>query len=78
MQIMLSKTEFNEYVKSIKNDIGIAKRKYYFHVFNIHRNNIQQTWNTISETLTLSGPGYLMSLKVRGGHMCPPSNLVKY
>ena len=51
MQIMLSKTEFNEYVKSIKNDSGIAKRKYYFHVFNIHRNNIQQTWNTISETL---------------------------
>ena len=30
--------------------------------------------------LTLSGPGYLMSLKVRGGggHMCPPSNLEKY
>ena len=33
------------------------------------------------DTLTLSGPGYLMSLKVRGGgggHMCPPSNLEKY
>ena len=45
------KTEFNEYVKSVKNDIRIAKRNYYFHVFNIHRNNIKQTWNTISETL---------------------------
>ena len=51
MQIMLSKNEFNEYVKSVKNDIRIAKRNYYFHVFNIHRNNIKQTWNTISETL---------------------------
>ena len=47
----VKKTEFNEYVKSVKNDIRIAKRNYYFHVFNIHRNNIKQTWNTISETL---------------------------
>ena len=47
----VKKTEFNEYVKSVKNDIRIAKRNYYLHVFNIHRNNIKQTWNTISETL---------------------------
>ena len=47
----VKKTEFHEYVKSVKNDIRIAKRNYYFHVFNIHRNNIKQTWNTISETL---------------------------
>ena len=47
----VKKTEFNEYVKSVKNDIRTAKRNYYFHVFNIHRNNIKQTWNTISETL---------------------------
>ena len=47
----VKKTEFNEHVKSVKNDIRIAKRNYYFHVFNIHRNNIKQTWNTISETL---------------------------
>ena len=45
------KIEFNEYVKSVKNDIKIAKRNYYFHVFNIHKNNIKQTWNTISVTL---------------------------
>ena len=47
----VKKTEFNEYVKSVKNYIRIAKRNYYFHVFNIHRNNIKQTWNTISETV---------------------------
>ena len=47
----VKKTEFNEYVKSVKNDIRIAKRNYYFHVFNLHRNNIKQIWNTISETL---------------------------
>ena len=47
----VKKAEFNEYVKSVKNDIRIAKRNYYFHVFNIHKNNIKQTWNTISETL---------------------------
>ena len=35
MQIMLSKkAEFNEYVKRVKNYIRIAKRNYYFHVFN--------------------------------------------
>ena len=45
------KIEFNEYVKSVKNDIRIAKRNCYFHVFNIHKNNIKQTWNTISVTL---------------------------
>ena len=47
------KIEFNEYVKSVKNDIKIAKRNYYFHEFNmyIHKNNIKQTWNTISVTL---------------------------
>ena len=45
------KIEFNEYVKSVRNDIRIAKRNYYFHVFNIHKNNIKQTWNTISVTL---------------------------
>ena len=45
------KIEINEYVKSVKNDIRIAKRNYYFHVFNIHKNNIKQTWNTISVTL---------------------------
>ena len=50
LQIMLSKNEFNEYVKSVKNYIRIAKHNYYFHVFNIHKNNIKQTWNTISET----------------------------
>ena len=47
----VKKTEFNEYVKSVKNDIRIPKHNYYFHVFNIHRNNIKQTGNTISETL---------------------------
>ena len=50
------KIEFNEYVKSVKNDIKTAKRNYYFHVprhanFFIHKNNIKQTWNTISVTL---------------------------
>ena len=45
------KIEFNEYVKSVKNDIRITKRHYYFHVFNIHKNNIKQTWITISVTL---------------------------
>ena len=38
-------------LKDSINDIRIAKRNYYFHVFNIHRNNVKQTWNTISETL---------------------------
>ena len=47
----VKETEFNDYVKSVENGIRIAKRNYYFHVFNIHRNNIKQTWNTISETL---------------------------
>ena len=45
------KAEFNEYVKDVKNDIKIAKRNYYFHVFNIHKNNMKQTWRTITETL---------------------------
>ena len=44
-------TEFNEYVKSVKNYFRIVKRHYYFYVFNIQKNNIKQTWNTISETL---------------------------
>ena len=45
------KAEFNEYVKDVKNDIKIAKRNYYFHVFNMHKNNMKQTWRTITETL---------------------------
>ena len=44
------KAEFNEYVKDVKNDIKIAKRNYYFHVFNMHKNNMKQTWRTITET----------------------------
>ena len=32
-------------------DIKIAKRNYYFHVFNMHKNNMKQTWRTITETL---------------------------
>ena len=43
--------EFNEYVKYGKNDIKLAKRNYYFHVFNIHQNDMKQTWRTITETL---------------------------
>ena len=50
-KLCCQKTEFNEYVKSVKYDIRIAKRNHYFHVFNIHNNNIKQTWNIISETL---------------------------
>ena len=49
---MLSKKKkFNEYVKSAKNNIRIAKRNYYFNMFSIHKNDIKQTWNTISEIL---------------------------
>ena len=39
------KAEFNEYVKSVKNDIRIVKRNYYFHVFNLHKNNIKHRKN---------------------------------
>ena len=45
------KAEFNEYVKDVKNDIKVTKRNYYFHVFNMHKNNMKQTWRTITETL---------------------------
>ena len=45
------KAEFNEYVKDVKNDIKIAKRNHYFHVFNMHKNNMKQTWRTITKTL---------------------------
>ena len=44
-------SQFNEYVKHVKNDIKIAKLNYYFHVFNMHKNNVKQTWRTITETL---------------------------
>ena len=46
-----AKNEFNDYVKTVKNDIRIAKRNYYYHVYNMHTTNIKQTWNTISKTL---------------------------
>ena len=52
MQAMpLKKAEFNEYVKDVKNDIKIAKCNYYFHVFNMHKNIMKQTWRTITEPL---------------------------
>ena len=35
--------EFNEYLKDVRNDIKIAKRNYYLHVFNTHKNNMKQT-----------------------------------
>ena len=33
------------------NDIKLAKYNYYFHVFNMHKNNMKQTWRTITEIL---------------------------
>ena len=45
------KTEFKDYRASLRKIIRKAKRDYYTHIFNRHKNDIKKTWSLINETL---------------------------
>ena len=45
------KTEFKDYRASLRKIIRKAKRDYYTHIFNRHKNGIKKTWSLINETL---------------------------
>ena len=45
------KTEFKDYHASLRKIIRKAKRDYYTHIFNRHKNDIKKTWSLINETL---------------------------
>ena len=45
------KTEFNEYRAGIRKTIRKAKRDFYIHIYNRHKNDIKKTWSLINETL---------------------------
>ena len=45
------KTEFNEYRAGLRKTIRKAKRDFYIHIYNRHKNDIKKTWSLINETL---------------------------
>ena len=45
------KTEFNEYRAGLRKTIRKAKRDFYIHKYNRHKNDIKKTWSLINETL---------------------------
>ena len=45
------KTEFKDYRASLRKIMRKAKRDYYTHIFNRHKNDIKKTWSLINETL---------------------------
>ena len=45
------KIEFKDYRASLRKIIRKAKRDYYTHIFNRHKNDIKKTWSLINETL---------------------------
>ena len=45
------KTEIKDYRASLRKIIRKAKRDYYTHIFNRHKNDIKKTWSLINETL---------------------------
>ena len=45
------KNEFKEYRASLRKTIRKAKRDFYTHIYNRHKNDIKKTWSLINETL---------------------------
>ena len=45
------KKEFKEYRASLRKTIRKAKRDFYTHIYNRHKNDIKKTWSLINETL---------------------------
>ena len=45
------KTEFKEYRAGLRTPIKKAKRDFYIHIYNRHKNDIKKTWSLINETL---------------------------
>ena len=45
------KTEFKDYRASLRKIIRKAKRDYYTHIFNKHKNDIKKTWSLINRNL---------------------------
>ena len=46
------KNKINEYREpALKKTISKAKRDFYIHIYNRHKNNIKKTWSLINETL---------------------------
>ena len=45
------KTEFKEYRGGLRKTIRKAKRDFYIHIYNRHKNDIKKTWSLINETL---------------------------
>ena len=44
-------SEFKNYRASLRKIIRKAKRDYYTHIFNRHKNDFQKTWSLINETI---------------------------
>ena len=45
------KNKFKKYRASLRKTIRKAKRDFYTHIYNRHKNDIKKTWSLINETL---------------------------